>query len=295
MELRECCRARCFACHAAGGQRASCRWLALAGLLVKGTAQSHAHQVHQRSHPATPLQIEFVDNQDVLDLIEARMGILDLLDESCRFPKVGGAGAAATSWQGQVDRVACRPAPSPVGQDSLPVGRSHAELLALASSALPTFPALLSSCRQATHEDFANKLYGAPSVSDSKRFSKPKLSRTDFTIDHYAGAWQAAAAWAMVLVGSQATPAAFRWQRAAVPCLLHSRLDMARLFCTVPAGAVTYRTDNFLAKNRDFVVAEHQALLGASDQDFVRQLFPPDADGPADGGALQLGEACGGT
>lgn len=41
--------------------------------------------------PALPnaLQIEFVDNQDVLDLIEARMGILDLLDESCRFPKVG--------------------------------------------------------------------------------------------------------------------------------------------------------------------------------------------------------------
>ena len=32
--------------------------------------------------------IEFVDNQDVLDLIEARMGILDLLDETCRFPKV---------------------------------------------------------------------------------------------------------------------------------------------------------------------------------------------------------------
>ena len=41
---------------------------------------------------------------------------------------------------------------------------------------------------QATHEDFANKLYGAPSVVDSVRFSKPKLSRTDFTIEHYAGA-----------------------------------------------------------------------------------------------------------
>ena len=26
--------------------------------------------------------------QDVLDLIEGRMGILDLLDETCRFPKV---------------------------------------------------------------------------------------------------------------------------------------------------------------------------------------------------------------
>ena len=33
--------------------------------------------------------IEFVDNQDVLDLIERKMGILDLLDETCRFPKVG--------------------------------------------------------------------------------------------------------------------------------------------------------------------------------------------------------------
>ena len=40
---------------------------------------------------------------------------------------------------------------------------------------------------QATHEDYANKLYATPSVSSSKRFSKPKLSRTDFTVDHYAG------------------------------------------------------------------------------------------------------------
>jgi hypothetical protein len=30
--------------------------------------------------------IQFVDNQDVLDLIEGKMGILDLLDEQCRFP-----------------------------------------------------------------------------------------------------------------------------------------------------------------------------------------------------------------
>jgi myosin-5 len=29
--------------------------------------------------------IEFVDNQDVLDLIEGRMGVLDLLDEQCRL------------------------------------------------------------------------------------------------------------------------------------------------------------------------------------------------------------------
>jgi hypothetical protein len=30
--------------------------------------------------------IEFVDNQDVLDLIEGKLGIVDLLDEQCRFP-----------------------------------------------------------------------------------------------------------------------------------------------------------------------------------------------------------------
>lgn len=29
--------------------------------------------------------IQFVDNQDVLDLIESKMGILDLLDEQCRW------------------------------------------------------------------------------------------------------------------------------------------------------------------------------------------------------------------
>lgn len=48
-----------------------------------------------------------------------------------------------------------------------------------------------------------------------------------------------------------------------------------------PAGAVTYKTDNFLSKNRDFVVAEHQQLLGASQLPFVAALFPPEADTPA--------------
>ena len=49
------------------------------------------------------------------------------------------------------------------------------------------------------------------------------------------------------------------------------------------AGPVAYKTDNFLAKNRDFVVAEHQALLQASGQGFVRALFPaePEANGNA--------------
>ncbi|CAL9157727.1 myosin-17-like [Musa acuminata AAA Group] len=69
--------------------------------------------------------IEFVDNQDVLDLIEKKPGgIIALLDEACMFPK-------------------------------------------------------------STHETFAQKLY--QTFKNNKRFIKPKLSRTNFTIGHYAG------------------------------------------------------------------------------------------------------------
>lgn len=42
------------------------------------------------------------------------------------------------------------------------------------------------------------------------------------------------------------------------------------------AGPVTYQTDNFLDKNKDFVVAEHQQLLQDSTTPFVRELFAPD-------------------
>ncbi|GAV66769.1 Myosin_head domain-containing protein/IQ domain-containing protein/DIL domain-containing protein/Myosin_N domain-containing protein [Cephalotus follicularis] len=108
--------------------------------------------------------IEFVDNQDVLDLIEKKPGgIVALLDEACMFPK-------------------------------------------------------------STHETFSNKLYQTFKVH--KRFIKPKLSRTDFTIAHYA-------------------------------------------------GEVQYQSDQFLDKNKDYVVPEHQDLLGASTCSFVAGLFPP--------------------
>ncbi|KAG7030324.1 Myosin-11 [Cucurbita argyrosperma subsp. argyrosperma] len=108
--------------------------------------------------------IEFVDNQDVLDLIERKPGgIVALLDEACMFPK-------------------------------------------------------------STHETFANKLY--QTFKTHKRFLKPKLSRTDFTIAHYA-------------------------------------------------GEVLYQSEQFLDKNKDYVVPEHQDLLGASKCPFVAGLFPP--------------------
>jgi hypothetical protein len=38
---------------------------------------------------------------------------------------------------------------------------------------------------KSTHETFAHKLY--QTFKTHKRFIKPKLSRTDFTISHYAG------------------------------------------------------------------------------------------------------------
>ncbi|KAF3496922.1 hypothetical protein DY000_02051873 [Brassica cretica] len=108
--------------------------------------------------------IEFIDNQDILDLIEKKPGgIIALLDEACMFPR-------------------------------------------------------------STHDTFAQKLY--QTFKDHKRFSKPKVAQTDFTICHYA-------------------------------------------------GDVTYQTELFLDKNKDYVVGEHQALLSSSDCSFVSSLFPP--------------------
>ncbi|XP_019705642.1 myosin-6 isoform X2 [Elaeis guineensis] len=44
------------------------------------------------------------------------------------------------------------------------------------------------------------------------------------------------------------------------------------------AGDVTYQTQLFLDKNKDYVVAEHQSLLSASKCPFVSGLFPPLSD-----------------
>jgi hypothetical protein len=52
---------------------------------------------------------------------------------------------------------------------------------------------------------------------------------------------------------------------------------------------VTYQTDHMLEKNRDFVVAEHQALLAASALPLARALFPDAADAP--GAALAAAAA----
>ncbi|KAL1193456.1 Myosin-16 [Cardamine amara subsp. amara] len=108
--------------------------------------------------------VEFVDNQDVVDLIEKKPGgIIALLDEACMLPK-------------------------------------------------------------STPETFSEKLYHK--FKGHQRFVKPKLTRSDFTLVHYA-------------------------------------------------GDVQYQSDQFLDKNKDYVVAEHQDLLNASRCSFVSGLFPP--------------------
>ena len=52
----------------------------------------------------------------------------------------------------------------------------------------------------------------------------------------------------------------------------------AKLLAAALAWQVSYKTQNFLDKNRDFVVAEHQALMQASSQPFTHLLFPADPD-----------------
>eukprot|EP00210_Caulerpa_lentillifera_P001139 g1097.t1 len=147
----------------------------------------HVFKMEQAEYEKEQIEwsyITFVDNQDVLDLIEKKpFGIIDLLDETCRF-------------------------------------------------------------QNATHEDLALKFYTNDEIKKHKRFEKPRRSNTAFTIDHYA-------------------------------------------------GKVTYETDNFLQKNRDYIVAEHQDMLSNSSFEFARALFPPEpveepkGKGRGGGGAMK--------
>jgi len=102
---------------------------------------------------------------------------------------------------------------------------------------------------KSTHETFAQKLY--QTFQKHKRFVKPKLSRTDFTICHYAG-----------------EVSFFRGIQ------LHEGIIVR--WCLWTCGIqVLYQSDQFLDKNKDYVVAEHQELLSASKCSFISGLFPP--------------------
>lgn len=106
---------------------------------------------------------------------------------------------------------------------------------------------------KSTHETFANKLY--QTFKTNKRFIKPKLSRTDFTVSHYAGE----VCYLLTIV-----------QHKKAFIFYISFLLVFSLFFF----QVQYQSDQFLDKNKDYVIAEHQDLLGASKCPFVVGLFP---------------------
>ncbi|GJP44698.1 hypothetical protein CLOM_g4059 [Closterium sp. NIES-68] len=110
--------------------------------------------------------VDFTDNEDVLELVEGKQGILSTLDSTCKTPN-------------------------------------------------------------STPETFSRTLY--KQYEAHERFLFGKMSKTDFTIHHYA-------------------------------------------------GQVKYLTDEFLVKNMDAVVPEHEALLGNSAHAYIAQLFPQDAE-----------------
>nr|CAB3492369.1 unnamed protein product [Digitaria exilis] len=147
--------------------------------------EQHVFKMEQEEYTKEEIDwsyIQFVDNQEILDLIEKKPGgIIALLDETCML-------------------------------------------------------------RNSTHETFAEKLY--QKFKDNPHFSKPKFSRSDFTIHHYAGN-----------VGNMIF---------IIVCMPYLGL-----------AEVTYQTDLFLDKNIDYAVNEHQVLLNASKCSFVSSLFPP--------------------
>ena len=74
----------------------------------------------------------------------------------------------------------------------------------------------------ATSEQFAQKLFSA--LNSEKRFSKPKRSQVDFTLNHYA-------------------------------------------------GDVTYESENFIEKNKDYAILEHTEVLSTSETNILRLIF----------------------
>lgn len=90
-----------------------------------------------------------------------------------------------------------------------------------------------------------------------KRFSKPKLAHTAFTINHYAGDVS---------------------KRRSKLLKLNWIIKIWKQQHELVVKQVTYLADQFLDKNKDYVVAEHQALLNASKCPFVANLFPPIAE-----------------
>lgn len=106
---------------------------------------------------------------------------------------------------------------------------------------------------KSTHETFTNKLF--QNCRSHPRLERAKFSETDFTVSHYAGKvcnlLQTYCNWNYVNVEN-----------------IYQDINSV-LFLKV-----TYQTDTFLDKNRDYIVVEHCNLLSSSKCPFVAGLFP---------------------
>lgn len=110
---------------------------------------------------------------------------------------------------------------------------------------------------KSNHETFSQKLY--QTFKDHRRFIKPKLTRSDFTVVHYAGE-------VSLIIYS-----AVLFNFLCVGCCWS-------IFTLWTSFQVQYQSDQFLDKNKDYVVAEHQNLLSSSSCSFVAGLFPSLSD-----------------
>ncbi|PSS11638.1 Myosin-15 like isoform 1 [Actinidia chinensis var. chinensis] len=105
---------------------------------------------------------------------------------------------------------------------------------------------------KSTHETFSTKLF--QNFRAHPRLQKAKFSETDFTMSHYAGK-------ACHMFFSYC-----KWSRAVV--------QIFAVILTFPILVqVTYQTNTFLDKNRDYVVVEHCNLLCSSKCPFIAGLF----------------------
>ena len=104
---------------------------------------------------------------------------------------------------------------------------------------------------KSTHQSFSTRLFQI--FRAHPRLEKAKFSETDFTMSHYAGK----ACYMSLHI-----------------CVQH--LDIESFIIEYSLFVqVTYHTDTFLDKNRDYVVVEHCNLLFSSKCPFVAGLFGP--------------------